>query len=93
MGRHREELIERLNHVIGRLDRGFGHREMRKLGINVQITKKQYGELKAMLLEVDREAVDVLTRMSPWVFFRLTDTCGCTESHSSFMCALPLPCP
>ena len=55
MGRHREDLIERLDHVLGQLDEGSGH------SLQPQRIKREYKELKEILLEVDQEATDVLT--------------------------------
>jgi len=63
---HRADLIERLDHVLGQLNWGFlkEHRpNLRER--NIQRAKEQYGELKKVLLEVDREAMDVLARTSP----------------------------
>ena len=61
---HREDLIKRLDDVLEQLDQGFVYLEQHKPGIHehdIQIAKEQYGELKRVLLEVDREAVDILT--------------------------------
>jgi len=55
MGHHREDLIERLDHVLGQLDRGLGHFKERKPSLDaghIQRAKDHYGELK-VLLEVD----------------------------------------
>jgi len=68
MGRHRGDLIERLDHVLGQLDRGLEHFKEHKPGLlerNIPCAKGQYGELKEVLLEVDREAMDVLARTPP----------------------------
>ena len=54
MGRHRKDLIERLNHVLGQLEY-FEHHSPQKHQSRVQLRKKQYGKLKGVLLEVDRE--------------------------------------
>ena len=63
---HREDLIKRLDDVLEQLDQGFTYLVQYKPGIhehNIQIAKGQYGELKRVLLEVDRKA---FTRKSPW---------------------------
>ena len=94
MERHREDLIKRLDHVLGRLDLGFEYLREHKPGLSwdhLERTKKQYGELKTTLLEVDREATNTVTRTSLVDPFWSVDTHGHTESHSTFMCALPLP--
>jgi len=60
---HREDLIGRLDHILGELDRGSGylkHRELR-IGEDPQYVKRQYEELKETLLEVDKGAMNILT--------------------------------
>ena len=66
MGSRREVLIKRLNHVLGQLDRGLGHLEQHKPILkesHIVAAKVEYTELKEVLLEVDREALETLTRM------------------------------
>jgi len=98
MERHREVLIKRLDHVLGQLDMGLGHlREPRPLLDEDHIRKArvQYEELREVLLEVDKGASEILTR-TPFRLinlFNLLTPAMSTESHSTFMCALPLPCP
>ena len=82
MGRHREELIVRLDHILEQLDRGLEYLEKHKPGIDeghLQLAKEQYEGLRKVLVEVDGETVDVLARMSPrFIHFNLltsTDTC------------------
>jgi len=58
MGQHREELRNRLDHVLGQLDRGREYLRRHRPGFNsygpdIEITKDQYRELKQVLLEVD----------------------------------------
>ena len=67
MGRHREDLRKRLDHVLGQLDQGPEYlRELRPRPYishdNAEITRNQYRELKQLLLEADREAKEILTR-------------------------------
>ena len=72
MGRHREDLINRLDYVLEELDRGLGYLKQHKSCIDedyIRTAKAQYEGLRRMLLEVDGEAVDTLARMSS----RLTD--------------------
>lgn len=62
MRSHREQLIRRLEHVLGELDQGVGYLKRFKLWIeehDVQLAKAQYGELMKTLLEVDRREVEV----------------------------------
>ena len=66
--RHREELVERLDYVLGQLDRGLEYLEQHKPRIReryIQSAKRQYGELKEVLLEVDKEAMETLSRTPP----------------------------
>jgi len=65
MERHREVLIKRLDHVLGQLDKGLGHlkEQIPWLGeYHIPEAREQYGELREVLLEVDREASEILTR-------------------------------
>jgi len=80
MGRDREDLIEQLDHVLGQLDRGLEYFEEHRPALDesdIQRAKGQYGELKEVLLEVDREAMTVLARTPPsLILSRSTDTHG-----------------
>lgn len=61
----REGLIERLDHVLGQLARGERYLQQHKPSLreeDIHEAERQYGELKRVLLEVDGEAEDVLTR-------------------------------
>ena len=72
IGHHRENLINRLDYVLGELDQGLEYLEQHKQNVNedyIQTAKEQYGGLRRLLLEVDREAMKTLTRMSPGLFF------------------------
>jgi len=73
MGHCREVLIKRLDHVLGQLDRGLEYlkRQNPKLDDDhVPKAREGYGELKRILLEVDRKPLEVLTRTS----FRLINS-------------------
>jgi hypothetical protein len=93
---HREDLMGRLDQVLGELDRGWEHHHRcnpRVSEDDIQAGKKKYGELKEALLESHREAMKGLTRTN--IKFTI---CGnransrcCTGSQSNFACALPLP--
>ena len=81
MWRDRQDLIERLDRVLGQLDGGLDHLQQYKPSLDVHHisrAKTQYSELRAVLLEVDVEAVDGLARKPPkLIFFGLltrTDT-------------------
>ena len=65
MGHHRENLTVRLDHILAQL--GPGHPGGDRQGIGggfVQMAKKQYEELRRVLLEVNVEAVNTLARKS-----------------------------
>ena len=66
MFRHRRDLTERLNGVLGQLDQGLGHIKRRNPTIgeyDIQMNRERYGRLKEVLLDVDKKAVETLTRM------------------------------
>jgi hypothetical protein len=63
MGHHREDLISRLDHILEQLRRAVRGPNIDHLGIGW--ANEFYGRLKKVLLEMDREAMKILTRMSP----------------------------
>ena len=68
MGRHREDLLQRLDHVLGQLGLGLEHLRQHNLNLNehrIRQTKERCEELKAVLLEVDGEAINTLIREPP----------------------------
>jgi len=82
---HRADLIRRLDCVLLQLDQGQG----------VPLAREEYEELRRELLKVDEEATKILTgtSSSSRPFFVCLLTCPCAGHHSTFTCALPLPCP
>jgi len=82
---HRTDLIRRLDYVLLQLDQGKGE----------PLAKEEYEELRRELLKVDEEAMKILTGTSSSFhpFFVYSLTCPCAGDHSTFSCALPLPCP
>jgi len=65
LGHHRRALVERLDHVLRQLDRGPQYLKQSKSWISeagVQLAKERYNQLKYTVLEVDREATEILTR-------------------------------
>ena len=61
----RDDLIERLNQILGELDRGVEYFEQHKPQIDeagIRRRKEQYRDLLNTVLEVDREAMEILTR-------------------------------
>ena len=72
MGRHREELIVRLDHVLEQLGRGLEYLGQHKPGVDeghVQTAKEQYEGFRKVLLEVDGEAANTLARTSSGLIF------------------------
>ena len=68
MGCHREDLIKWLDHILEQLDQGLEYLQWHKSSINendIRLKKWQYKELKRVLLEVDKKAVNVLLHTSP----------------------------
>jgi len=67
MQHHREDLLRHLDHVLGELGLGLEHLRPHNMNLHefrIQRTKEQYEELKAVLLEVDGEAINTLCRES-----------------------------
>ena len=58
MQRHRRDLIKRLDHVLGQLDRGLDHLQQHKPSLDthhISRAKKQYRELKGVLVEIETD--------------------------------------
>ena len=67
MGHHREVLIKRLDHVLGQLGRGFQYLSQHNPILrehHILVAKQKYKDLQRILLDVDRGALDILTRTS-----------------------------
>ena len=65
MRHHRDDLLQHLDHVLGRLGLGLEYLRQHDLNLNeyrLRQTKEQCEELKTVLLEVDREAMNMLNR-------------------------------
>ena len=63
MGHHRADLIQRLDHILGELDRGLEHLRQHNPyleGNHIQVANDQYGELKNILVKMN---IDTITRM------------------------------
>jgi hypothetical protein len=72
MGRHRAELIQQLDYILGELDRRSRRLDVNfeddelwqdKLGRFSGTMKDEYGEFKKILEEVDQEATEILNHM------------------------------
>ena len=78
MGHHRADLIRRLDHVLERLNRGLGYFRQHNPAFDkghLWRMKDTYRKLRETLLRVDE--AEVIGRIA--------------GSHTTFMCALPLP--
>jgi len=101
MGFHRAELIQRLDYVLGELDQRSGRFDVDNNFWHYKVKGRhspdmwdRYKELKRILHKADQEATQVLNRMPHrLIFLGLLTSRTWTESHSTFTCALPLPCP
>ena len=96
MWHHRAVLVKRLDHILRQLDKGLEHLKQHKPSLGeyyIAVARARYGSLKNVLLKVDREALTRTPFRSITIFDLLTPPRMPTESHSTFICALPLPCP
>ena len=64
MKHYQEDLIEGLNHIIRQTNQFVEGLNRQYHGDYIQAIKRQHEELKTILLEIDREAVDILIRKS-----------------------------
>jgi len=72
MWRYRRDLVKRLDHILGQLDRGLDYLQQHKPSLDthhISCAKTQYSELKGVLLEVDVGAMDGLSRKPPRLIF------------------------
>lgn len=80
---HWRHLLQHLDRVLGQLDPGS-----EPLGLgeeNVQTMKSQYGQLKEVLLEVDEEVTNMLTRESQIDYYLQSTNSGCRVSHNVYV--------
>lgn len=66
MQHYREDLVKRLDHILGEVDRGLEHFKQREPRIedrDLQMRKGQYRTLREVLLKVERETTKSLTSM------------------------------
>ena len=72
MWSHRKDLVNRLDYILGQLDRRLEYLQQHKLWINkndIKSGQKQYGILKKALLEVDKDGMDTLTSAPSYYLF------------------------
>jgi hypothetical protein len=92
MGHHRADLLRHLDHVLGQLDRGLEYLKQHNPQFDedrLHGMKDQYQNLRELLLETIGSTSSPTTtplRIS-------TPARMHAGSHTTFMCALPLPCP
>jgi hypothetical protein len=90
MEHHRADLLQRLDDVIRRLDRGLEYLKQHDPAFNeayLQRTKHQYQYLRDILLEMNTKSKQSYVTSNDHVP-RMH-----AEPRATFMCALPLPCP
>ena len=84
MGNHRENLIGRLDRILGELDRGLEHFKQYTSFVSentIQNRKEKYRTLREVLLEVDRKTTENTAGMSRSVCFdKCADSCGHVEN-------------
>ena len=86
---HRKDLIQRLDHVLGQLDRGLEYFQQHKPWFgehHIQGGKNQYRKLRETLLEVNSRTLFinyVLPHTDPYP--------GCTQNPVRYLCAHSLP--
>ena len=60
---HRKKLLQHLDHVLGQLELGLEYLQQYNSDISrddIQLRQSQYRQLREVLLEVDREAIELL---------------------------------
>ena len=66
MGNHRTELIQRLDHVLGELDRGLGHLKQHNPDLgkyDLWKMKRRYKKLRELLLEAEKRTSFQMTAL------------------------------
>ena len=87
MGQHRTDLIQRLDHVLGQLDRGLEYLTQHNPDIteeNLQRRKDQYQKLRDILLEMDTEVISRTLHLAILTLCVLTPT---TQDPVRYLCA------
>jgi hypothetical protein len=95
MGYHRKKLLQHLDHVLGQLELGLEHLQQydpRLREGDIQERQGQYRQLREVLLEVDREAIDALVCESSRlvVLFGLLNFCVQLKDHMQCLCVQSL---
>ena len=91
MGHHRGDLIQRLDYVLGQLDRGLKYFKQHSPGFDgddLRVRKEEYEKLREALQETNSKAIDRTPRLTIMPLRVLTPTPVHTGSRATFMCAL-----
>lgn len=95
---HREDLMERLDHILAQLDRKSRSLDQDKLGIGeggIKQAKERYTKLRDVLLRVNTEALETLTSSFFKFndrFHKYADSRGRLQDHTRPLIALCLFC-
>ena len=91
---YRKSLLKHLDHILGQLDLGPKPTQQYKQDLSeeeIQTMKGQYGQLREVLLEVDKEVMNMLTCesfiLTTFLFF--TNLIGHVGRYQPFKCATP----
>ena len=92
MRHHRKALLQRLDRVLGQVDLGLEHLQQQNSELNgndIRQMKDQYGRLKEVILEVERDAIDEPICGLPKsiiLFSLLTPADRCTIPPGVYVC-------
>jgi len=90
MGHHRADLIQRLDHILRRLDRGpeyLTQHDPRPVDLRIYVMKYQYGGLKDTLLEMNIKAVARMYHPIVMLFHILTQADIHRIPRNIYVCA------
>ena len=95
MGYYRKELLQHLDHVLGQLELGLDHLQQHIPQLNegdIQQRQSQYEKLRKVLLEVDKEAIELLicepSRLV--ILFSLLNSCEQLKDPTQCLCVQSL---
>ena len=95
MGHHRADLLQRLDQVIGQLDRGLEYLKQHSPEFNedsLQRTKHQYQYLREMLLEMNMKSDQSCVLFNDHAIPHAHSYPGCTQNPPTHACAHTLSC-
>ena len=94
MGQHRADLIQRLDHVLGQLDRGLEYLTQHKAYLDedgVQVRKNNYRTLRETLLGANTEAIICMPHLTTLMLRVLTHTLDAHRIPRSVHVCTPSP--